>query len=206
CRFAGAPTAERFWQNLEEARDTTVAFSDEELVAEGVAPELLRDPRYVKAGQILPDIDMFDADLFKITSDEAEIMDPQHRQFLECAVEALESAGYDQEIFPGRIGVYAGVGMNTYLLSNLADRYRKASSVDRYRLMLANDKDFVATRVSYKLNLRGPSVSVNTACSTSLVAVHLACLSLLSGECDTALAGCAHIRVPQAEGYMFQQG
>lgn len=206
CRFPGASTIEKFWQNLQEGRDTTTFFSDEQLLAEGISQDLLQDPLYVKAGQILPDIDMFDADLFKITSDEAEILDPQHRQFLECAVEALESAGYDQEIFPGRIGVYAGVGMNTYLLFNLADRYRKASSVDRYRLMLANDKDFVATRVSYKLNLRGPSVSVNTACSTSLVAVHLACVSLLSGECDLALAGCAHIRVPQNEGYMFQQG
>src|SRR5689334_24972772 len=158
CRFPGAPTIEKFWQNLQEGRDTATIFSDEQLLAEGVSQDLLQDPLYVKAGQILPDIDMFDADLFKITSDEAEILDPQHRQFLECAVEVLESAGYDQEVFPGRIGVYAGVGMNTYLLSNLADRYRKASSVDRYRLMLANDKDFVATRVSYKLNLRGPSV------------------------------------------------
>jgi len=206
CRFPGASTIEKFWQNLQEGRDTTTFFSDEQLLAEGISQDLLQDPLYVKAGQILPDIDMFDADLFKITSDEAEILDPQHRQFLECAVEALESAGYDQEIFPTRIGVYAGVGMNTYLLSNLADRYRKASSVDRYRLMLANDKDFVATRLSYKLNLRGPSLNVSTACSTSLVAVHLACLSLLSGECDLALAGCAHIRVPQTEGYMFQQG
>jgi len=206
CRFPGASTVEKFWQNLQEGRDTATFFSDEQLLAEGISQDLLQDPLYVKAGQILPDVEMFDADLFKITSDEAEILDPQHRQFLECALEVLESAGYDQEIFPGRIGVYAGVGMNTYLLSNLTDRYRNASSVDRYRLMLANDKDFVATRVSYKLNLRGPSVSVNTACSTSLVAVHMACLSLLSGECDMALAGCAHIRVPQAEGYMFQQG
>lgn len=206
CRFPGAPNVEKFWQNLQEGRDTITFFSDEQLLAEGISQDLLHDPLYVKAGQILPDTDTFDADLFKITSDEAEILDPQHRQFLECAVEVLESAGYDHENFPGRIGVYAGVGMNTYLLSNLANRYRKASSVDRYRLMLANDKDFVATRVSYKLNLRGPSVSVNTACSTSLVAVHMACLSLLSGECDLALAGSAHIRVPQAEGYMFHQG
>ena len=206
CRFPGAPTVEKFWQNLQEGRDTATFFTNEQLLAEGISQELLRDPRYVKAGQIIPDIDLFDADLFKITGDEAEILDPQQRQFLECAVEALESAGYDQGLFPARVGVYAGVGMNTYLLRNLGDRYRNASSVDRYRLMLANDKDFVATRVSYKLNLRGPSISVNTACSTSLVAVHMACLSLLSGECDMALAGCAHIKVPQAEGYVFQQG
>ncbi len=206
CRFPGAPTLEKFWQNLQEGRETTTLFSDEELVAEGVDPRLLSDPCYVKAGQILPDIDLFDADLFKITSDEAEILDPQQRQFLECVVEALESAGYDPEIFPGSIGVYAGVGMNTYLLRNLIERYRAASPLDRYRLMLAGDKDFLATRVSYKLNLRGPSVNVNTACSTSLVAVHMACLSLLSGECDMALAGSAHIKVPQVEGYLFQEG
>src|SRR5262249_27423886 len=107
---------------------------------------------------------------------------------------------------PGAIGVYAGVGMNTYLLRNLGERYREGSALDRYRLMLACDKDFLATRVSYKLNLRGPSVNVNTACSTSLVAVHIACLGLLSGECDMALAGSAHIKVPQVEGYLFQDG
>jgi phthiocerol/phenolphthiocerol synthesis type-I polyketide synthase E len=206
CRFPGAPTVEKFWQNLQERREATTFFSDEELLAEGVDPGLLRDPCYVKAGQILPDIDLFDADLFKITSDEAEILDPQQRQFLECVVEALENAGYDPEIFPGSIGVYAGVGMNTYLLRNLSERYREASPLDRYRLMLAADKDFLATRVSYKLNLRGPSVNVNTACSTSLVAVHMACLSLLSGECDMVLAGSAHIKVPQVEGYLFQEG
>lgn len=206
CRFPGAPTAEKFWQNLQEGRETTTFFSDEELLAGGADPDLLRDPRYVKAGQILPDVDRFDADLFKLTSDEAEILDPQQKQFLECALEALESAGYDQETYPGSIGVYAGVGMNTYLLRNLGERYRKASSLDRYRLMLANDKDFLATRVSYKLNLRGPSVNINTACSTSLVAVHLACMGLLSGECDMALVGAAHIKIPQVEGYVFQEG
>jgi acyl transferase domain-containing protein len=197
---------ERFWHNLEEACDTSVLFSDEELIAAGVEPELLREPRYVKVGHVLPDIDLFDADLFKITSDEAELLDPQQRQFLECAVEALENAGYDPERFAGGIGVYAGVGMNTYLLRNLGDRYRAGSGLDRYRLMLASDKDFLATRVSYKLNLRGPSVNVNTACSTSLVAVHMACLGLLSGECEMALAGAAHIKVPQVEGYLFQDG
>lgn len=206
CRFPGAPTVERFWENLEAGRDSATMFSDEELLAEGVAPDLLRDPRYVKMGQVLPDVDLFDAELFRITSDEAEILDPQHRVFLECAVEALENAGYDPGAFPGAIGVYAGVGMNTYLLRNLGERYRTASLIDRYRLMVAGDKDFLTTRLSYKLNLRGPSVSVNTACSTSLVAVHMACLGLQSGECDMAIAGAAHIRAPQTEGYLFQPG
>src|SRR5215472_4196392 len=206
CRFPGAPTLEKFWQNLEEGRDAATVFSDEELLAEGVPPELLREPLYVKAGQILPNVDLFDADLFKITSDEAEILDPQQRLFLECAVEAFENAGYEPEGFPGVIGVYAGVGMNTYLLRHLSRRYQGASPIDRYRLTLAGDKDFLSTRVSYKLNLRGPSVNVNTACSTSLVAVHMACLGLVTGECDMALAGAAHIKLPQVEGYLFQPG
>jgi phthiocerol/phenolphthiocerol synthesis type-I polyketide synthase E len=206
CRFPGAPNLDTFWQNLREGRDACTRFGDADLLEAGIIPELLADPHYVKAGQILHDIDLFDADLFKITNDEAEILDPQHRLFLECAVEAFEHAGYDPESFQGGIGVYAGVGMNTYLLSNLADRYRTASSVERYRLMIGNDKDFLPTRVSFKLNLRGPSVCVNTACSTSLVAVHIACLSLMSGECDMALVGCAHVRVPQVEGYLFQEG
>jgi acyl transferase domain-containing protein len=206
CRFPGAPAVERFWQNLEEGRDTAVFFSDDELLAAGTPPEILHDRRYVKAGQILPDIDLFDAELFKITAEEAEIMDPQQRQFLECAVEAFENAACDPGRFPGSIGVYAGVGMNTYLLRNLGERFRTASPLERYRLMLTGDKDFLATRLSYKLNLRGPSVNVNTACSTSLVAVHMACLALLSGECDVAIAGSAHVRIPQVEGYLYQDG
>jgi acyl transferase domain-containing protein len=206
CRFPGATTVERFWQNLEEGRDAVVFFSDDDLLAAGVAPELLRDRHYVKAGQVLPDIDKFDAEVFKITAEDAEIMDPQQRQFLECAVEAFENAACDPERFPGAIGVYAGVGMNTYLLRNLGERFRSASPLERYRLMLTGDKDFLATRLSYKLNLRGPSVNVNTACSTSLVAVHMACLGLLGGECDVALAGSAHVRIPQVEGYLYQDG
>ncbi len=206
CRFPGADTIERFWHNLREGVETTTFFSDQDLLAAGVDPALVEERHYVKAGQILPGVELFDAELFNFTSDEASILDPQHRHFLECALEALESAGYDPRSYPGAIGVYAGAGMNTYLLNNLGDRYRSSSSLDHYRFMLANDKDYLATRVSYKLNLRGPSVNVNTACSTSLVAVHLACLSLLSGECDMALAGSVHIKVPQVTGYLFQEG
>ncbi len=206
CRFPGADTPDKFWKVLSEGRETLTYFSDEELRAAGVGEHLLSDDRYVKAGQILPDADMFDAGLFGITRDEAELIDPQQRQFLECAHEALEGAGYDPRRGEQQIGVYAGVGLNTYLLHNLGERYRTASSVDRYRMMIANDKDFVATRTSYKLNLRGPSVSTNTACSTSLVAVHLACLSLLSGDCAMAIAGAAHIQADQGEGYLHHEG
>ncbi|MFF0018028.1 type I polyketide synthase [Streptomyces sp. NPDC005374] len=206
CRFPGAENTERFWQNLCDGTQTATYFTDEELLAAGVSPESVADPQYVKVGQILPDIDMFDADLFRIPQDEAEVLDPQQRIFLECALTALEDAGCDPDRYTGAIGVYAGVGLNAYALHNLAERFRAASDVERYRLMIASDKDFLATRVSYKLGLRGPSVNVGTACSTSLVAVHLACLALLGGECDAALAGSAHIRFPQQHGYLHQPG
>ncbi|WP_369215333.1 beta-ketoacyl synthase N-terminal-like domain-containing protein [Streptomyces flavofungini] len=206
CRFPGADGPDAFWKVLSEGRETLTYFSDEELRAAGVEERQLSDDRYVKAGQVLADADTFDAGFFGITRDEAELIDPQQRQFLQCAHEALERAGYDPLQGEQRIGVYAGVGLNTYLLHNLGERYRTASSVDRYRMMITNDKDFVATRTSYKLNLQGPSVSTNTACSTSLVAVHLACLSLLSGDCTMALAGAAHIQADQGEGYLHHEG
>ena len=205
CRFPGADSVDRFWDVLREGRETLTRYDDEQLLAAGVPAERLADPRYVKAGQTIPDVDLFDSELFQFTHDEAEILDPQHRIFLECALEALERAGYDPDRTEGHIGVYAGAGMNTYLLHNLGERYRAASSVDHYRLMLANDKDFLATRVSYKLNLRGPSININTACSTSLVAVHTACLGLLSGECDLALVGAVHLGLP-GHGYQYQEG
>lgn len=206
CRFPGADTVDAFWQNLRAGRESTVFFTEAELLDAGVDPALLSRPEYVRAGQVLSGTELFDAEHFKIPADEAEILDPQHRQFLECSLTALEDAGYVPSTYPGEIGVFAGAGMNTYLLDNLAGRYADGSSVARYRLMLANDKDFLATRVSYKLDLRGPSLSVNTACSTSLVAVHLACLSLLAEECSMALAGAVHLRVPSAEGYIHQEG
>ncbi|MGW0948216.1 type I polyketide synthase [Streptomyces sp. NPDC002623] len=205
CRFPGADSVDLFWDVLGEGRETLTRYTDEELLAAGVPAARLADPRYVKAAQTVPGTDLFDSELFRFTQDEAEILDPQHRVFLECALEALERAGYDPERTDAHIGVYAGAGMNTYLLHNLGERYRAASSVDHYRLMLANDKDFLATRVSYKLNLTGPSVSVNTACSTSLVAVHTACLALLGGECDMALVGAVHLN-PPGQGYQYQEG
>jgi phthiocerol/phenolphthiocerol synthesis type-I polyketide synthase E len=205
CRFPGADSVEKFWDLLREGREPLTHYTDEELLAAGVPAERLADPRYVKAAQTIPDIDLFDSELFQFTPDEAEILDPQHRVFLECALEALERAGYDPDRTEGHIGVYAGAGMNTYLLHNLGERYRTGSPVDRYRLMLSNDKDFLASRVSYKLNLRGPSLSINTACSTSLVALHTACLALLAGETDMALAGAVHL-APPYEGYQYQEG
>ncbi|MEU6231857.1 beta-ketoacyl synthase N-terminal-like domain-containing protein [Kitasatospora sp. NPDC047058] len=205
CRFPGADSPEKFWDVLREGRETLARYTDEELLAAGVPAASLADPHYVKAGQGIPGVDLFDSELFRFTHDEAEILDPQHRVFLECAFEALERAGYDPDRADGQIGVYAGAGMNHYLLHNLAERHRTGSTVDRYRLMLANDKDFLATRLSYKLDLRGPSINVNTACSTSLVAVNTACLALLGGECDVALVGAVHLNPPQ-QGYQYRDG
>jgi phthiocerol/phenolphthiocerol synthesis type-I polyketide synthase E len=206
CRFPGAPDVDAFWRVLEEGRETTTWFGEEQLLAAGVARAELDDPRYVRAGQVLSDVESFDADRFGITGEEAELLDPQHRILLECAGEVLETAGYDPALADAAIGVFVGVGMNTYLLRNLSERYRRATGMEQYRLMLTGDKDFVATRISYKLGLRGPSMTVGTACSTALVAVHSACLSLVAGESDLALAGAAHVTVPQVAGYLHQEG
>jgi acyl transferase domain-containing protein len=205
-RFPGARDVDEFWQNLCEGVESISFFSDDELVAAGVDPALVRDPSYVKARGVLKEIDLFDASFFGFYPREAELMDPQHRLFLECAWQALEDAGYDPERYGGLIGVFAGVSMNTYLLSFLASQRGFLSSAEGYQLAIANDKDFLATRVSYKLNLKGPSVVVQTACSTSLVAIHLACQNLLGYQCDMALAGGVSIHVPEERGYSYQEG
>ncbi|MCP4662389.1 MAG: polyketide synthase, partial [bacterium] len=162
-------------------------------------------PDYVKTAIVLDDVEWFDAQLFGFHPREAEILDPQQRIFLECAWEALEHAGYDPDSYPGAIGLFAGVGMSHYLV-NLFSNPEIARTLGDVQLMLANDKDFLPTRVSYKLNLRGPSVAVQTACSTSLVATHLASQSLLRGECEIALVGGVTVFVPQGRGYLYQEG
>ncbi len=203
CRFPGAQNADEFWLNLRSGKECITFFTDAELAAAGVAARLLADPAYVKAAPILADIDKFDAQLFGYSPREARSIDPQQRLFLECAWEALEMAGYDPPKYAGSIGVFAGSALNTYLLfSGLLEQFRK-----EYLLtLIGNDKDYLATRTSYKLNLTGPSVTVQTACSTSLVAIHLACQSLLNGECEMALAGGVSIRVPHLSGYLYQPG
>ncbi|AUB43298.1 Non-ribosomal peptide synthetase component F (plasmid) [Nostoc flagelliforme CCNUN1] len=205
-RFPGANNVDKFWQNLINGIESITFFTDEELIASGVDPDLLNSPNYVKAKGVLENIEMFDALFFGFTPKEAELMDPQHRLFLECAWEALENAGYDSEAYDGRIGVYAGAGLNIYLARNLISNRDLIESAGSLQVSIGNDKDYVPTRVSYKLNLTGPSINVNTACSTSLVTVHLACQSLLNYQCDMALAGGVSIYTPQKEGYVYQNG
>ncbi len=205
-RVPGARDADEFWANLRAGREAVTFFTDDELRRAGVDAARLARPDYVKANAVLADADRFDAEFFGFTPREAELLDVQQRVFLECAWTALEHAGYDPLAVPGSCGVFAGSGLNTYLLRQIARNPAAVASAGGFQVMIANDKDFLATRVSYKLNLRGPSVAVQSACSTSLVAVHLAVQSLIAGECDAALAGGVSIRVPQTEGYEWQEG
>jgi acyl transferase domain-containing protein/acyl carrier protein len=203
-RFTGAKNIAEFWQNLCDGVEAISQFSDEELIAAGVDPSLLKNPNYKKAGAVLDDIDLFDAGFFGFNPKEAEMTDPQHRLFLECAWEALENAGYDAQRCESKIGVYAGASLNNYLPFKL--NIDQLGSAHSFQKLIGNDKDFLSTRVSYKLNLTGPSLTIQTACSTSLVATALACQSLLNYQCDMALAGGASIRVPQKTGYLHQEG
>ena len=205
-RFPGAKNVDEFWRNLRDGVESISYFTDQELESAGIDPVLLSDPNYVKAKGILKDAELFDASFFGFTPREAEIIDPQQRLFLECAWEALESAGYDPDRYRGLIGVYAGVGPNNYYLNNLYPNRDLMESVGEFQVMIGNDKDFMTTRVSYKMDLKGPSVVLQTGCSTSLVAVSQACQSLLCGECDIALAGASSLNVPQYSGYLYQNG
>jgi len=204
-RFPGAQTLEQFWKNLRAGVESIVPFSEAEVRDSGIDPALLANPRYVKAGGVLDDIAGFDAAFFGFNPREATLMDPQQRLFLECAWEALERAGYAPAHCPGRVGVYAGVSSSDYW-QQLQAHPDLIADVGRYQTLLGNDKDFLSTRISYKLNLRGPSLTVQTACSTSLVATVLACQSLLTYQCDLALAGGASIHTPQKAGYLYQPG
>lgn len=204
-RFPGAGSVDQFWDNVAHGVESICVFSDDEVQAAGVDAATATHKNYVKAGGFLDGIEWFDASFFGFSPREAETMDPQHRLFLECAWEALENAGYDPQWFNGLVGVYGGTAMSTYA-SNFLTASTRAASLDDFQFMIGNDKDYLTTRVSYKLNLRGPSVSVQTACSTSLVAVVLACQGLTSYQCDMALAGGVGISVPQKRGYLHREG
>ncbi|MEY2467235.1 MAG: phthiocerol/phenolphthiocerol synthesis type-I polyketide synthase, partial [Verrucomicrobiota bacterium] len=204
-RFPKAKDIAAFWDNIRSARECISFFKEEELSTMGI--EFPRpDSRAVKARGVLENADMFDAALFGINPREAEVMDPQQRLFLECAWEALENAGYDSEREERLIGVFGGTSLNTYFINTLMSRPELLDLFSAYQLMVGNDKDFLTTRVSYKLNLRGPSLNIQTACSTSLVAACVACQNLLTYQCDMALAGCVSVTFPQKQIHWYQGG
>jgi len=205
-RFSGAENVDAFWRNLCDGREMLSRFTEQEMMDAGVDPTLLRKPAYVRAGSVLEGVELFDAAFFDYNPREAEMLDPQQRLFLECGWEALENAGYDPTGSTVPVGVYAGASMNSYLLNNILSNPEHIKSVGRYQAMIGNDKDFLTTRLSYKLNLRGPSLDIQTACSTSLVAVQVACQSLLNYQCDMALAGGVSLSIPQKTGYLHQEG
>lgn len=211
-RFPGAKDLEQFWENLVNGVDSVARLREEDLeYSVATKDAIAQGQKFIRARGVIEGADLFDAEFFGMYPREAQLIDPQHRLFLECAWEALESAGHAPESYPGLIGVYAGLAMNTYFLHNLCvDRAFAADfsanyQVGGYPTMLGNDKDFMPTRVSYKLNLRGPSMTVQSACSTSLVAVCQACTSLLTYQCDMALAGGVSITFPQKRDYQYQE-
>jgi amino acid adenylation domain-containing protein len=210
-RFPGAGSVVEFWHNQLHGIESISSFQIEDLEISNAA-EVANDPNYVRARSILEDVDLFDAEFFDIYPREAALMDPQHRLFLECCWQAFEDAGYDPFVCAGEVGVYAGNAMPTYFLSQLCARpgfiqnFTGGYQVGNYTEMLGSSLDFLATRVSYKLNLRGPSFTVLSACSTSLLAVTQACQSLLTYQSDMALAGGASITFPQKRGYYHQEG
>jgi acyl transferase domain-containing protein/acyl carrier protein len=205
-RFPGAKNIDEFWDNLKNGRESITHFSDDELLVLGIDKKTIENPNYVKAGAFLEDINLFDANFFGYNPQEASAIDPQHRIFLECVYSALENSGYNPDKYAGRIGIFAGVGWNNYLLFNLdrdEDFFKTALG---YQTVIGNEKDFLTTRISYLLNLKGISLDIQTACSTSLVATAMACQSLLTYQSDMALAGGVSIASLKKTGYLYQEG
>lgn len=210
-RFPDAPDLATFWRNLEAGHEAVRIWKPEELEARGVPSSLVHDSRYVRAGIVLDGMDLFDAEFFNMSSAEAEIMDPQQRVLLECAWAAMEDAGHAPSRIEGPVAVYVGKSASGYLVHQLARNpncllERGIESLSDLQVAIGNDKDYAATLISYKLNLQGPSVSVQTACSSSLVAVHLACQDLLAHRCDMALAGGASLNLKADQGYLYREG
>ncbi|MEU6718019.1 SDR family NAD(P)-dependent oxidoreductase [Nonomuraea sp. NPDC046802] len=205
ARFPGARDLPEFWANLRDGVESIVSLSDEELLAAGVAPEMFKRADYVKAWPRFEGLADFDAEFFGYSAREAQVMDPQHRLFLETAWQALESSGYDPGQYDGRIGVFGGSSTSAYL-ENIVSNLEQGRNLKNENAGLAFELSFLTSRVSYKLGLRGPSFPVQTACSTSLVALHAACQSLLSYECDMALAGAVSYKVRDKHGYRYQEG
>ncbi|MFN7123169.1 MAG: amino acid adenylation domain-containing protein [Hydrogenophaga sp.] len=204
-RFPGASDVERFWSNLCAGVDSITFFQNSELDP-GLPPEVTSDPCYVKARGVIDGVDMFDAAFFGISPREAELMDPQQRIFMELCWECLERGGHAPDSAETPVGVFAGMYNATYFQRHVQTRPDLIEKLGEFQVMLANEKDYIATRVANRLNLTGPAVSVHTACSTSLVAITQAFNSLRAGQCDMALAGGASITCPPRSGYLYQDG
>jgi phthiocerol/phenolphthiocerol synthesis type-I polyketide synthase E len=205
-RFPGASSVEEFWRNLCGGVESISTFTNEQLASFGISPSVYKNPDFVKAAPVLESMGEFDAEFFGYSPREATLMDPQHRLFLECAWAAMEYAGYAPDNCPALTGVYGGSSLSSYLLYHIMPILRDPHAEDTFQAMMGNDKDFLCTRVSYKFNLQGPSITIQTGCSTSLVAIHLACQGLLSYQCDMALAGGVSVQVPARTGYLYQSG
>jgi acyl transferase domain-containing protein/NADP-dependent 3-hydroxy acid dehydrogenase YdfG len=205
-RFPDAEDVEQFWRNLLQGRECLTDLSDEQLLARGEEPELLRHPRYVRRRPLLPGMEDFDAQFFGMTVREAEIRDPQHRIFLETCQTLLHGAGYDGHTYPGSVGIFAGVNATRYDDLYLRRHPDLVKGVGELAIETSTHPDYLTTFVAYKLGLRGPAVTMGTACSTSLVAVHLGCQALRAGDCDMAIAGGAEVEWPYGVGYVHRSG
>ena len=207
AHLPGASDIDTYWRNLEGGVESIRRLSQKDLTQAGEATHVIQDPNYVPAAAVLDDFEKFDGEFFGLSPKESAIMDPQHRQFLECSWEALENAGHPPESIPGPVGVYAGCGMGSYFYFNICSNPDLVDETGMFLLRhTGNDKDFLTTRLSHILDLKGPSVSIQTACSTSLVATHYACQALQNAECDMALAGGVTIELPHGRGYVYQEG
>jgi acyl transferase domain-containing protein/acyl carrier protein len=206
CRLPGAADVDEFWRNLTDGTESIKRWTLEEQAALGVPEDKLNDPDFVPVSALLAEPEYFDAAFFAMPAREAELRDPQQRLFLELAHTALEDGGYDPGCYAGQIGVYAGSGEDAYQWRHTRRNASAMSAAGAVGLAISSHPDYVATLASYKLNLRGPSLTVHTACSTSLVAVHLACEALRNGECDMALSGGVNIDLPMGRGYVYEDG
>ncbi|MFF8513543.1 beta-ketoacyl synthase N-terminal-like domain-containing protein [Streptomyces sp. NPDC015492] len=205
-KFPGADTVDDFWANLKDGVSSIRSFSRSEVLAAGTSESVAADPSFVASGGDLDGAELFDAAFFRMTPREAELTDPQHRLFLTCAYQALLDAGNPPGASGRQVGVFASGSYNTYLLANILRNKEFSEAALSHPVIIGNDKDFLASRVSYKLNLTGPSITVQTACSSSLASVHLACASLQRAETDVAIAGGVSITIPQKSGYVYQEG
>jgi acyl transferase domain-containing protein/NADPH:quinone reductase-like Zn-dependent oxidoreductase/SAM-dependent methyltransferase len=205
-RFPGAPDLRAYWDMLANGREGLTPLAENDLLTSGVPRATFGDPRYVRTAGALEGIDRFDAGFWGMSAHEASLMDPQQRILLELAWHALEDASIDPARTDATIGVFVGTAVSTYLLFQLRDQISGPSAPSQLMSMVGNDKDYIATQLAYRLDLRGPAVAVQTACSSSLVSVHLASQSLLAGECDIAIAGGVSVRVPHRVGYLYEAG